>query len=241
MNYKYLELAVIWGGLFLFLGIASFMAYEVSREFNDSIFSLCFSFIVIFGFLCVFYYIYQGLIYNLCSSKLRGFKEIYKAYTKKTDTEENKIDDTCCKPQSLDEQIKLFAKSNLKNEQESIEQLYKAILKYAIKEMSSQMDEENLNKLCKNIKLYFSEEYPNIEPISTFGRLRPIDIKHFGWNIGTRIKERSGTSKATFIKKMFPTELKESEVSTIERTLRERGTCVIPIIELDDDSFGIQM
>ncbi|MDR2811265.1 MAG: mobilization protein, partial [Tannerellaceae bacterium] len=63
-------------------------------------------------------------------------------------------------------------------------------------------------------------------PIIVDSKLRPIDLMHFGWNVGNQFK-KSGIEIATFIKHVFAKTLKGYEISTLQRKLRAEGNCII--------------
>lgn len=74
------------------------------------------------------------------------------------------------------------------------------------------MDSVNFEKLCNNIRLYIQNEKPiTMEPVVTNGELNSLDLRHFGWNIGTRLGYK-GDSKAYFIKKCIPRRTKTSVI-----------------------------
>ena len=66
--------------------------------------------------------------------------------------------------------------------------------------------------------------------------LNSLDLRHFGWNIGTRLGYK-GDSKAYFIKNVFQEELKHLSLSTLQQTLRQDGKCSIKINIPKADSF----
>ena len=71
-------------------------------------------------------------------------------------------------------------------------------------------------------------------PVTTDGRLTTLDLRHLAWNIGERFNWK-GIKRALFIKLVFPIEMRELEVETIRRNLRQNGNC---IIELDIPEKG---
>ena len=115
-----------------------------------------------------------------------------------------------------------------RNRQYSLESSkYDAVKDYTYSVLSPYMTDEYLEMLCQNIKLYDIPE-SCIVPVKTNGTLNTLDIRHYSWNIGERLGW-SGQKRATFIKLCFPTELKDVEVESMRRTLRQKGKCVIEI------------
>ena len=107
-----------------------------------------------------------------------------------------------------------------RNRQYSLESSkYDAVKDYTYSVLSPYMTDEYLEILCQNIKLYDIPE-SCIVPVKTNGTLNTLDIRHYSWNIGERLGW-SGQKRATFIKLCFPTELKDVEVESMRRTLRQ--------------------
>lgn len=100
--------------------------------------------------------------------------------------------------------------------------------------LSPYMKEQDIDTLCDNIHLWMSSEDEKLKSVTTDGRLASIDLRHLAWNIGERFGW-SGEKRAMFIKTVFPVELKDIEISTIRRNLRQIRTC---IIELDIPEKG---
>lgn len=93
-------------------------------------------------------------------------------------------------------------------------------------------DNVSLDLLYQNIRhWHFSQEDGLApEPIKHNQRLTSWDIRHFAWNIGERL-EWSGIKRARFVKLCFPAAMKDLEVETIRRTLKQSpaGSCNIGI------------
>lgn len=139
------------------------------------------------------------------------------------------------------EEIESILINTVKKEKEHKAEILEEIIKYTVHVMSSHMDRENIEKLCKNIMLYAEKEYPDIlDTVTTNGTLRSIDFRHFAWNIGKRLNY-SGKSKATFIKKVFEQELRDSEISSLEQNLKQGGKCLIHIDEPQNGSFKFNL
>lgn len=112
--------------------------------------------------------------------------------------------------------------------------LLENVLIYTSQELSLYMDESEIQKLCKHIQFFqyaTQQECDKIQSsVTVNSKLRPIDLMHFGWNIGNQFK-KSGIETATFIKRVFAQSLQDSEISTLKRKLRVEGTCIIQIKE----------
>ena len=100
--------------------------------------------------------------------------------------------------------------------------------------MSPYLKESDVNMLINNINLWLESEDNILIPVTTDGRLTTLDLRHLAWNIGERFNWK-GIKRALFIKLVFPIEMRELEVETIRRNLRQNGNC---IIELDIPEKG---
>lgn len=116
-----------------------------------------------------------------------------------------------------------------------------AVSEYVRLTLSPYMSEEDISIVCNNIKSWIDNENTELLPVSTDGRLASIDLRHFAWNVGERFNWK-GQKRALFIKILFPLELKDIEVSTIRRNLRQNGNCIIEldIPEKGDYRFSFQ-
>lgn len=119
---------------------------------------------------------------------------------------------------------------------------YEAVSAYVQLVLSPYMKESDVIAVCNNIKSWITNENDSIVAVTTDGRLGSIDLRHLVWNIGERFNWR-GEKRAMFAKLVFPIELKDIEVSTIRRNLRQRGTCIIEldIPEKGDYRFSFQV
>lgn len=119
--------------------------------------------------------------------------------------------------------------------QEKQMQILENVLCYSGKELALYVEESEMQQLYAHIRSfqYATEKECNKinSPVTVNSKLKPIDLMHFGWNIGNQFK-KSGIETATFIKRVFADILKENEISTIIRKLRSsEGTCIIRIKE----------
>ncbi len=104
-----------------------------------------------------------------------------------------------------------------------------AVEQYVQETMCEYIQEDEMRKLLINVEQWNDFKGSTLLPIILNGRLTTIDLRHFVWNIGKRLGW-NGNKCATFIKVSFPIELKDLEIETIRRNLRQKGNC---IIELD--------
>lgn len=83
-------------------------------------------------------------------------------------------------------------------------------------------DDKSLDMLFENIRhwnLSDDEQFMPV-PLNPSHRLSSFDIRHFVWNIGERLGW-SGVKRAEFAKYCFPVAMKDLEVETIRRTLKQ--------------------
>lgn len=109
-----------------------------------------------------------------------------------------------------------------------------AVSQYVHVVMSPYLKETEVMQLITNITMWMESDEPVLTAITTDGRLTTLDLRHFAWNIGERFKWK-GVKRASFLKLVFPVEMRELEVETIRRNLRQNGTC---LIELDIPDKG---
>lgn len=119
--------------------------------------------------------------------------------------------------------------------QEEQMQILENGLCYTSKELSLYVEESEMQKLYRYIRLFqyaTKTECNKIKPaVIVDSKLKPVDMMHFGWNIGNQFN-KSGMEIATFIKRVFADVLKENEISTLIRKLKSsEGTCIIKIKE----------
>jgi len=119
-------------------------------------------------------------------------------------------------------------------EDELNEKKLAAVSEYVQVVMSPYLKESEVTQLITNITMWVDSDEAVLTSIATDGRLTTLDLRHFAWNIGERFKWK-GAKRASFLKIVFPVEMRELEVETIRRNLRQNGTC---LIELDIPDKG---
>lgn len=111
-----------------------------------------------------------------------------------------------------------------------------AVSEYVHVVMSPYIKETEVTQLITNITMWMESDEPILTAITTDGRLTTLDLRHFAWNIGERFKWK-GVKRASFIKLVFPVEMRELEIETIRRNLRQNGTCLIELDIPDKGSY----
>ncbi len=100
----------------------------------------------------------------------------------------------------------------------------RVIMEYVKRVMAPFVEHDNLIALCEEIHKWCenSEYEPVAIPLKYFSdqksRLKTIDFKHFVWNIGERMYEKSdytSTCRATFVKALFPEALKDNAIDSL--------------------------
>jgi len=94
-------------------------------------------------------------------------------------------------------------------------------LNYTRKSFALYLSDEHLNVLCQNVQIYISNMDVKELHSVTVKELIPIDLRHFGWNIWNFFKPRKQMDIAHFLKIVFPDVLKEAEVDSIKRHLKD--------------------
>ena len=113
-------------------------------------------------------------------------------------------------------------------------QKYAEVENYVRFILSPYLEELDITTVCDDILAWISNEEAVLKSVCTRGRLASIDLRHFAWNVGERFAW-SGEKRALFIKLVFPIEMKDIDVVSIRRNLRQYRKC---IIELDTPKPG---
>lgn len=111
-----------------------------------------------------------------------------------------------------------------------------AVTHYVQQTLCPYVREDGIELFIENIKKWTDVKGYQLSPIATDSRLSTLDIRHLCWNIGKRIGW-NGNQCAVFAKLCFPIEMKELEVETIRRNLRQKGTCIIELDVPEKGSF----
>ena len=139
-----------------------------------------------------------------------------------------------------DEQVALYEtiRKQHQTEKEDMDKaMLSAIQQYIEITLSPYMKDAALTLLYNNVYLWYHSKKATLVPVCTDGTLSTLDLRHLVWNIGERCGWK-GEHRARFIKQSFPSELKDVEVETIRRNLRQKGTCKIKIDVPENGSFA---
>ena len=139
-----------------------------------------------------------------------------------------------------DEQVALYEtiRKQHQTEKEDMDKaMLSAIQQYIEITLSPYMKDAALTLLYNNVYLWYHSKKATLVPVCTDGTLSTLDLRHLVWNIGERCGWK-GEHRARFIKLSFPSELKDVEVETIRRNLRQKGTCKIKIDVPENGSFA---
>ena len=103
------------------------------------------------------------------------------------------------------------------------QQTLDGVLSYTMKTLSMYMKESDIHLLCEHLHTFQFADERTCNAIDTFvvvdEKIRPIDLMHFGWNIGNQFK-KSGIETATFLKRVFTKSLNDYAIHTLKSKLR---------------------
>ncbi|MBR5748172.1 MAG: hypothetical protein IKY01_05220 [Prevotella sp.] len=116
-----------------------------------------------------------------------------------------------------------------------------AIMEYVTHTMSPYIyDNGELEKLCDAIRMW-ADDWRHIPvPIRLKSTLTTLDLRHFVWNIAERLgskKDYTGEVRAIFIKRMFPSVMKDIELDSIRNFKFQPDTGSIMIDEPDRGDY----
>ena len=111
-----------------------------------------------------------------------------------------------------------------------------AIRQYLDITLSPYLKDGDLPILFNNVCLWHHDKDAVLSPVDAGGRLSTLDLRHIAWNIGERCGWK-GEERARFIKACFPIDMKDLEIETIRRNLRQKGTARIPLDIPETDCF----
>ena len=116
-----------------------------------------------------------------------------------------------------------------------------AIMEYVTHTMSPFVyDNQELEKLCDAIRMW-ADDWRHIPvPIRLKYTLTTLDLRHFVWNIAERLgskKDYTGEVRAIFIKRMFPSVMKDIELDSIRNFKFQPDTGSIMIDEPDKGDY----
>ena len=142
------------------------------------------------------------------------------------------------------EQLDLYAlrcKEFQREQEQRRQDTISAIMEYVTHTMSPYVyDNEELEKLCNDIKKWADDWRHNPVPIRLKSTLTTLDLRHFVWNIAERLgskKDYTGEVRAIFIKRMFPDVMKDIELDSIRNFKFQPDTGSIVIDEPDKGDY----
>jgi hypothetical protein len=110
----------------------------------------------------------------------------------------------------------------LKNRAKEQKEKLDIALDYTRKTFAPYVSDEHIEILCNNLKVYADKlNLEHLHPVKTDKELSAIDVFHFGWNIWYYFKIGKQIEIAHFLKKVFPDILKDIEIETIKRHLKD--------------------
>ena len=110
----------------------------------------------------------------------------------------------------------------LHNKAEEKERKLKVALYYSKKTFVSYASDEQIDILCKDIIHYVNKlDLNNLKPVIIKSDLSALDLLHFGWNIWNHFRISNQNNAAYFLKLVFAIPLKDMEVETIKKHLKD--------------------
>lgn len=122
-----------------------------------------------------------------------------------------------------DKQEKLSKLIERKQQEKNLKQQEKenTAIQYTKEKFATYISSEDLIKLCEYIKLYSVKGgCSNIKSIKV-DKLSTLDVYHFGWNIWKHFSIGKQENIACFLKHVFAELLKDVEVETIKKHLKD--------------------
>ncbi len=131
-------------------------------------------------------------------------------------------------PSLSKEQYQSYCADFERQKQEAREELATSVLGYVNRKMAPFTTEENFAQLSDEVRAWcdnplHTPKAIRLKPVSNpKDRLRTVYFKHFVWNIGARLGFENGYSvqvQAGFIRRLFPNELADIELTSLARSL----------------------
>ena len=115
-----------------------------------------------------------------------------------------------------------WRKEQLHNKVEEKERKLKVALRYSKKTFVSYASDEQIDILCEDIIHYANKlDLNNLKPVIIKSDLSTLDLLHFGWNIWNHFRISNQNNAAYFLKLVFAVPLKDMEVETIKKHLKD--------------------
>lgn len=110
----------------------------------------------------------------------------------------------------------------LLNKAEEKKRKLKVALLYSKKTFVSYASDEQIDILCEDIIHYANKlDLNNLKPVIIKSDLSTLDLLHFGWNIWNHFRISNQHNAAYFLKLVFAIPLKDMEVETIKKHLKD--------------------
>lgn len=114
--------------------------------------------------------------------------------------------------------------------------IFKEIEEYTRETFHLVLTPEEIDNLVCSMKFFaidFESNQHNAAVNRAIHRISTLDLHHFGWNIGKRLK-KDNAGIAHFLKTQFPVVFKNSTEASMKKKLKsEDGRFLIDIVELD--------
>lgn len=114
--------------------------------------------------------------------------------------------------------------------------IFKEIEDYTRATFHLVLTHEEIDNLISSMKFFAIDFESNQRPAAVnraIPRISTLDLHHFGWNIGKRLK-KDNAGIAHFLKTQFPVVFKNSTEASMKKKLKsEDGRFLIDIVELD--------
>ena len=122
--------------------------------------------------------------------------------------------------------------------------IFKEIAEYTRTTFQQVLTPEEIDNLVNSIKFFAIDYEPDQHPAAVnraIHRISTLDLHHFGWNIGKRLK-KDNTGIAHFLKTQFPVVFKNSTEASMKKKLKsEDGRFMIDIVELDKELSPVNL
>ena len=122
--------------------------------------------------------------------------------------------------------------------------IFREIEEYTRTTFQQVLTPEEIDNLVNSMKFFAIDYEPVQHPAAVnraIHRISTLDLHHFGWNIGKRLK-KDNTGIAHFLKTQFPVVFKNSTEASIKKKLKsEDGRFMIDIVELDKELLPVNL
>lgn len=122
--------------------------------------------------------------------------------------------------------------------------IFKEIAEYTRTTFQQVLTPEEIDNLVNSMKFFAIDYEPDQHPAAVnraIHRISTLDLHHFGWNIGKRLK-KDNTGIAHFLKTQFPVVFKNSTEASMKKKLKsDDGRFMIDIIELDKELSPVNL